>query len=343
MPYCFSHQGKGATSTRIPGLLREIPFAIVDVETTGFSPLTGDRILEIAVVRLNADSTEEYVTLVNPLRDVGPVHVHGLTADDVASAPMFGEIVGDLLEVMRGAVMVAHNIRFEHDFVSAEFSAAGVFLPQIPSLCTLELAYKMEPSLLNHRLASCCAAAGVPYYASHTALGDARAEADLLRRYLLRAEADGQTSLDSFGCVPAIFPSDDWPDLPRTGRRRARAGDGTGVAVPYLARLVASLGSVQTSEKLAPYMDLLDRILEDSQVTEAEAGALRATADQWGLSMEDVVAAHHAYLESLVAAAVEDGRVTTTEHRDLEAVAHLLAVDASMLEALLVRRMEDRC
>jgi DNA polymerase III epsilon subunit-like protein len=332
----------GATTTRIPGLLRETPFAVVDVETTGFSPLTGDRIVEIAVVRLEAHFTEEYVTLVNPLRDVGPVHVHGLTAEDVAAAPMFEEIVGDLLEVMRGAVMVAHNIRFERDFVSAEFSWAGVFLPQIPSLCTLELAYKMEPSLLNHRLASCCAAAGVPYYASHTALGDARAEADLLRRYLLQAEAGGMTSIESFGCVPSIFPSDDWPDLPRTGRRRARTGDGTGVAVPYLARLVASLGSVQTSEKLAPYMDLLDRVLEDSQVTEAEAGALRTTADQWGLSMEDVLAAHHDYLESLVAAAVEDGRVTTTEHRDLEAVAHLLAVDSSMLEALLVRGMEDR-
>src|SRR5918999_5423268 len=40
-------------------------------------------IVEIAVVRLFADATKEYVTLVNPLRDVGPAHVHGLTADDV--------------------------------------------------------------------------------------------------------------------------------------------------------------------------------------------------------------------------------------------------------------------
>jgi DNA polymerase III epsilon subunit-like protein len=100
-------------------LLNDTSFAVVDVETTGFSPLNGDRIVEVAVVRLHPDTTEEYVTLVNPLRDVGPAHVHGLTTEDVAGAPMFQEIVGDLLEVLSGSVMVAHNIRFDRDFLAA--------------------------------------------------------------------------------------------------------------------------------------------------------------------------------------------------------------------------------
>ncbi|MEX2421227.1 MAG: exonuclease domain-containing protein, partial [Actinomycetota bacterium] len=85
--------------------------------------------MEVAIVRLTGDSTEEYVTLVNPLRDVGPSHIHGLTADDVAAAPMFTEIVGDVLELLDGAVLVAHNLRYDRDFLSAEMSAAGVFLP----------------------------------------------------------------------------------------------------------------------------------------------------------------------------------------------------------------------
>lgn len=254
---------------------------------------------------------------------------------------MFGEIVGDLLEVMAGAVMVAHNVLFDRDFLSAELSAAGVFLPAIPTLCTLELAYRLEPAIANHRLATCCAAAGVPYYASHSALGDARAEADLLRRYLLRAEAAGVTTLETLGCVPSVFPTTGWPHLTRTGRRTVRTGDGAGAAVPYLARIVASLGNVSASERVAPYMDLLDRVLEDTQVTEAEADALRATAEKWELSMEDVVAAHHAYLQSLVAAAVQDGKVTSSERRELEAVTRLLAVDPSILHALLIRGMED--
>lgn len=326
---------------RIPSLLRETSFAVVDVETTGFSPLNGDRIVEIAVVRLWADATEEYVTLVNPLRDVGPIHVHGLKDDDVADAPMFQEIVGDLLEIMDRAVMVAHNVRFDRDFVSAELSAAGVFLPAIPSLCTLELAYRLAPGLVNHRLATCCASAGVSYYASHSALGDARAEAELLRRYLLRAEAAGLTTLDALGCAPSMFPVDAWPHLERSGRRTERAHEGLGVAIPYLAQVVASLGTVTSSEKLAPYMDLLDRVLEDGQVTVDEADVLATTARQWGLSMEDVVSAHHAYLESLVAAAVRDGKVTSSERRDLEAATRLLAIDPAVMHAMLVRGLED--
>jgi DNA polymerase III epsilon subunit-like protein len=323
------------------GLLGKMPFAVVDVETTGFSPINGDRIVEVAVVRLSSGATDEYATLVNPLRDVGPTYIHGLSAADVAGAPMFSEIVGDLLEMIDGAVVVAHNIRYDLSFLSAEFSAAGVLLPPIPGLCTLELAYRFEPGLANHRLATCCFAAGVPHFAEHAALGDARAEAELLRRYLLKAEAGGLGTLEALGCAPSRFPSEDWPHLPGSGRRMLRPGNGKSADLPYLARIVASLGPVAASAKVAPYLDLLDRVLEDDQVTEAEADALRVTAVEWGLSMQDVLAAHHAYLESLVTAAVQDGRVTTLERRHLESATRLLAIDPAMLHALLVRGMED--
>jgi DNA polymerase III epsilon subunit family exonuclease len=323
-----------------PALLGDTSFAVVDVETTGFSPLNGDRIVEIAVVRLSTGSTSEYVTLVNPLRDVGPTYIHGLTADDVAAAPMFSEIIGDLLEMISGAVLVAHNIRFDRDFLSAELSAAGVFLPAIPCLCTLALAYRLEPGLLNHRLSSCCASAGLLYDDSHTALGDARAEADLLRRYLLMGEAAGLRTLEALGCVPTRFPTEDWPHLPCSHRRTVRTGR-TGTELPYLARIVASLGPVVASETLAPYLHLLDRVLEDDQVTQEEAEALQTIAQEWGLSREDALAAHHAHLEALVAAAVADGKVTGVERRHLETATRLLAIDPSVLQALLVSAMKD--
>jgi DNA polymerase III epsilon subunit-like protein len=75
--------------------LDELPFALVDVETTGFSPRLHDRIIEIAVVRVSpaAGVEDEYVTLVNPSRDVGPTRIHGITATDVAQAPSFAEIL----------------------------------------------------------------------------------------------------------------------------------------------------------------------------------------------------------------------------------------------------------
>jgi DNA polymerase-3 subunit epsilon len=312
---------------------------VIDVETTGFSPLRGDRIVEIAVVRLSADETTEYVTLVNPLRDMGPTHIHGLTDDDVADAPMFQEIVGDLLELLDGAVMVAHNVRFDQEFISTEFSSAGVFLPAVPSLCTLELAYRLQPGLLNHRLATCCASLGVSYQATHSALGDARAEAELLRRYLHRAESEGLT-LEALGCSGA-FPAKAWPHLEPSGRRTERSHEGLGVQLPYLAQVVASRGSVTSSEKTATYVDLLDRVLEDGKVTDDEAHLLGTTAERWGLSMADIVSAHHAYLESLVAAAVRDGKLTSAERFELETVTRLLAIHPAIMHALVARGMED--
>lgn len=324
-----------------PALLQEKSFAVVDVETTGFSPRRGDRIIEIAVVRIEPETTHEYETLVNPLRDPGPAHVHGLTAEDLTDAPIFEEILGDLLEIMSDAVMVAHNIRFDRDFIAAELSAAGVFLPSVPSLCTLGISYRLQPALTNHRLATCCAALGVRYTGSHSAIGDARAEAELLRRYLANSEHDGLTTLEALGCDPSVFPAGQWPQLPCTGRRRIRTGRRAFGTVPYLAGLVASLGAVTASERLAPYMDLLDRVLEDVEVTEAEADALRETAVQWGLSTGDLITTHHSYLEALVTTAVQDGQVTERERRELETVTRLLAVDPAILHALLVRGLED--
>lgn len=325
----------------VPSLLLDTPFAVVDVETTGFSPITGDRIVEIAIVRIQGSSTSEYRTLVNPLRDVGPTEVHGLTNEDVESAPLFSEIVGDVLEMLAGAVMVAHNVRYDREFVSVEVSSTGVFLPAVPSLCTLDLAYRFEPGLVNHRLSTCCFAAGIPHFSEHDALGDARAEAQLLRRYLRRAEEQGLTTLRDLKCQPVTFPIDEWPHLPCSGRRVERTGRASPESLPYLARVVASLGPVNASERIAPYLDLLDRVLEDQRVTEDEAKALHETAVRWGLSMEDVLAGHHAYLESVVFAATKDGRVTSAERRELEAVTRLLSIDPAMMHALLARAMED--
>ena len=320
----------------------EALFAVVDIETTGFSALVGDRIVELAIVRVAGDGTtvEEYVTLVNPLRDVGPTHVHGISSEDVANAPTFNEIVGDVLSQLEGLIFVGHNARYDRDFIAAELSRAGVFVPAIPSLCTLKLGVRLHPELLNHRLDTCCGAAGVTHDGPHSAIEDARATARLLTLYLAEAQAAGMATLRALGLDPERFP-ESWPAIDPCGRTAVRTRERPEVVLPYLARLVAGLAISATDEAVAPYLDLLDRALEDRRVTEEEANALQATAMAWGLSREQVTSAHHRYLESLVTAAVADGRVTFTEHQDLEAVAHLLAIDTATLEAILYRVAES--
>ena len=89
-------------------------FAVVDVETTGLFPNAHDRIVEIAIFRIDQTGNvkSEYSTLVNPLRDMGPLHIHGVTARHVKAAPIFPDIVGDIVPLLRGAVFVAHNVFF---------------------------------------------------------------------------------------------------------------------------------------------------------------------------------------------------------------------------------------
>jgi len=90
-------------------------FVVLDVETTGFSPLAGDRIIEIAIVRVSADRTiaDEYATLVNPPRPVAGSELPGITQQDVESAPTFEEIAGDVLERLEDLVVVGHNVRYD--------------------------------------------------------------------------------------------------------------------------------------------------------------------------------------------------------------------------------------
>src|SRR5687767_14378622 len=99
-----------------PGTLEGLPLAVVDLETTGISPHLYDRVMEVAVVRLRPATSDgwriddEFVTLVNPGRDVGPIAVHGLSASEVSSAPAFADVAGDIAAQLEGAVVAGHNL-----------------------------------------------------------------------------------------------------------------------------------------------------------------------------------------------------------------------------------------
>ena len=111
-------------------------FAVVDVETTGFGK--NDRVIEFAAIRMGSDGRplDEYVTLVNPSRDVGPTRTHGIRARDVQHAPKFDEIAGDVTSILAGAVFVAHNASFDMRMLRQEFGRLHHDLPPFPFLWT---------------------------------------------------------------------------------------------------------------------------------------------------------------------------------------------------------------
>jgi DNA polymerase III subunit epsilon len=163
-------------------------YAVVDLETTGFDARRTDRIVEIAIVRMDATGHElgRFETLVDPGRSTGPSSVHHITEAMVCGAPTFAQCAPSVLAWLEGAVVVAHNARFEDAFLTAEFARAGCSPPPMPALDTLPMAQWCVPTP-NHRLATVCRWAGVSIHGAHTAMGDAQATAQMLPRLLRQA------------------------------------------------------------------------------------------------------------------------------------------------------------
>lgn len=127
--------------------MREI---VLDTETTGLDPNTGDRIVEIGAVELigHMPTGKTYHQYINPERSVPQeaIQVHGLTDDFLRDKPLFKAVVQDFLDFIGDARLVIHNASFDMKFINAELSWAG--LPKLPferALDTLDIARRKFP------------------------------------------------------------------------------------------------------------------------------------------------------------------------------------------------------
>lgn len=310
-------------------------FAVVDLETTGLSPVS-DRVVEVAVVQLSADAevTGEFCTLINPGRDVGPTRIHGLRAADVRDAPAFADAASSLWQLLSGRVMVAHNASFDARFLQAEFTRCGLQLPPVPGMCTMQLASSYLSGLPARNLAACCAAAGIQLTGHHSALADAHAAAALLACYR-RAHRELPRSWAQALSAAARSP---WQPAPRPGRfqpvTRRQQAQRPAAQRPALAAFTDRLPR-GTSGNVDAYLGVLDRILEDRIITEGELASLAELAAELGLTRDTAERANREYLQHVAAAAWRDGHLTSAERADLLQVAHLLDVPASEATATL--------
>lgn len=163
------------------------PFAVVDVETTGLDP-TSDRVIEVAVVRCAPDGSilDEWSTLVDPGRDPGATHIHGITPADLVGAPTFDRIAAELVELLDGHTVTAHNLSFDEAFLGAELRAASSDLPATDALCTLELARHILTGQRKHTLAACAETLGIDHRSAHRALADTLVTVAVLAAFLER-------------------------------------------------------------------------------------------------------------------------------------------------------------
>ena len=171
---------------------------VLDTETTGLNPRSGDRIIEIGCVelmnrRLTGNNFHVYI---NPERDSeeGALAVHGLTTDFLSDKPKFAEIADELRDYVSGAEIVIHNAPFDVGFLDAEFSRLHVpgFAEHVGKITdTLVQAKEMHPGKRNS-LDALCDRYGISN--AHRALHGALLDAELLAEVYL-AMTRGQNSL----------------------------------------------------------------------------------------------------------------------------------------------------
>lgn len=176
-----------------------IDFAIVDVETTGWSPDEAG-ITEIGAVRVSRGRVcAEFSALVNPGRPI-PAEIVALTGISdamVALAPPVAAVLPGFLDFTRGCVLTAHNAPFDIGFLAAACGGCGLPWPASPVLDTVELARLVlgEDEVPNCKLGTLAEFFGARTVPCHRALADARATADVLAGLLRRLAANGVRTL----------------------------------------------------------------------------------------------------------------------------------------------------
>jgi len=167
-------------------LVEQVPLAILDAEFTGLVPALGDRVIEIAILRLeNTRLAGELNELVNPGRPISPgaSRVSGLHNSDVADAPCFADLADQIAELLDGALIVSHYAEFDAAFIAAEWTLTGRPYLLNPWACTLQLA-RRQYRFWRNSLRDVARELDVSYGRAHRAMGDAWTTARIFRRML---------------------------------------------------------------------------------------------------------------------------------------------------------------
>lgn len=162
-------------------------YVLLDLETTGSNPVH-DRITEIAALRVEYGRVvDRWSSLIQPGQRISP-YIQRLTGIDdhmVADAPPFGAVLPRLLALLDGAVLVAHNVRFDYGFLKQAAAREGIDL-RVKTLCTVRLSRRLYPQAHGHGLDALMHRHGLQTAARHRAMGDV----ELLHDWLKHATAE---------------------------------------------------------------------------------------------------------------------------------------------------------
>lgn len=171
-------------------------YAVIDIETTGGLPRR-DKIIEIGIILY--DGTQElsrFESLVDPGVSIPTqiTRLTGIKTSMVQGAPKFFEIAKQIVELTEGAVFVAHNVRFDYNFIREEFYRLGYTYSR-KQLCTNRLARKSIEGLRSYSLESLIHHLGIKVQNRHRALDDAYAASKVLD-HIFQRDMHQQLAMD---------------------------------------------------------------------------------------------------------------------------------------------------
>ena len=191
----------------------DLEYIVLDVETTGLSPTNGDRIVEIAAVKVRGRKIiDTFDYLINPQRliPLEAQRINNITDDMVSQAPSADEILPKLISFVAGASISGHNIKFDLNFICYQLSLCGRKLNDSTPVCdTLKMARLLVPQLSSYTLGNVAQYFGLRVQEAHRALPDVKLTASVLNRLLDMAETQGILTPDrlfkQFGVEKPVF------------------------------------------------------------------------------------------------------------------------------------------
>lgn len=311
-------------------------FTVIDFETTGLVPERNDRVIEVGIVLVDdgGQIEREWTTLINPRRDIGATHIHGLRGSDLLDAPEFGDVADQILNFAIGRTVVAHNASFDMRFLHCELKRAGYEISTRPdALCSMKWSGRLVgPAKLQH----VCEALGVELVEAHSAIADARATATLLPQLKRLAKLQVEWAEDSDRSRRFVWPRSQGKICPNPiSRRELKINPKSWMDAVLNASWVPGV-----PEDEASYLLVLDRALLDRKISLSEGRQLMDAAKDAGLSGATISRIHRSYLQSVAQEALADGVVTAEEMTDLNSVADALGFSDFDVEEALAKAKE---
>jgi DNA polymerase-3 subunit epsilon len=179
------------------------PIVMIDFETTGMSPDQGDRITEVAALRIQGgEIVDRYVTLINCNVRIPAfiTQLTGITQTMVNHAPSVTEVMPALLDFIGGDYLAAHNASFDEKFLLAEAQRLGLNARHRGTICSVKLARRVLPGKASYSLGPLAADLGLRFKGkAHRAEADAEVAANLLLHIASHLQHQHQ--------VPLVYPA----------------------------------------------------------------------------------------------------------------------------------------